>query len=151
MSVNKLQYFIGKLNPLVVYKSTIIRQIKLGFHSWFAWSCKSIFGQIPNSTFWNQNILVPNKTMKIPEKLPMDIVSPELTIQFYWGHLKKHHKCRIRRQTDLGCLLLALSRISLFLFPRIVKVGIVLALETLTQDVPWPQEWLLTKSQDWQS
>ena len=70
--------------------------------------------------------------MKIPEKLPMDIVSPELTIQFYWGHLKKHHKCRIRRQPDLGW-------ISLFLFPRIVW-AIVLALETLAQDVPWPQE-----------
>ena len=83
------------------------------------------------------------KQCKFQKNALMDIVSPELTIQFYWGHLKKHHKCRIRRQTDLGW-------ISLFLFPRIVW-AIVLALETQAQDVTWPQEWLLTKCPDCQS
>ena len=49
------------------------------------------------------------------------------------------------RQTWAACSL-SLGSLS---FSFRALFGIVLALET--QDVPWPQEWLLTKSQDWQS
>ena len=76
-----------------IYISNIIGQINWAFTVWFAWSCKIIFVLISTQIQFNLidilNSLVSNKTMKIPEKRPMDIVSPELTIQFYWGHLKK--------------------------------------------------------------
>ena len=131
-----------------------IPSILLCRHNWaftvgFAWSCKIIFEQMPNlSSFqcsrftcskWN------NKNSRKNAQRTQFLQS--LQSNFIGGTWRKHHKCRIRRLTDRQTWA-ALG--SLFLFPCIVW-GIVLALRTLTQDVPWPQEWLLTKCPDWQS